>query len=69
MAQGAANGPVWMPQALKLLCLIHIGSWKNSHFPRLALWGNKELALPSMKVKSWKNFRTKLAQKAANGPV
>ena len=31
--------------------------------------GNKELALPSMKVKSWKNFRTKLAQKAANGPV
>ena len=31
--------------------------------------GNMELALPSMKVKSWKNFRTKLAQRAANGPV
>ena len=24
---------------------------------------------PSMKVKSWKNFRTKFAQQAANGPV
>ena len=35
----------------------------------LGTWGNKELALPSMKVIRWKNFRTKLAQQAANGPV
>ena len=28
-----ANGPVWMPQALKPLCVIHIGSWENSPFP------------------------------------
>ena len=30
-----------MPQALKPLCLIHIGSCKNFPFPFLALWGNK----------------------------
>ena len=39
-----------------------------SQLPKLALWGNKN-GLPSMKVKSWKNFKTKLAQQAANGPV
>ena len=33
------------------------------------LWGIKKLALPSMKVKSLKNFRTKLASRAANGPI
>ena len=27
-AYRAANGPVWMPQALKLLSLIHIGRWE-----------------------------------------
>ena len=49
-----------MPQALKALCIIHIGSWKNSPFSLLALWGNQN-GLPSRKVKSWKNFQTKLA--------
>ena len=39
--QRAAKGPVWMPQALKPLCLIQFWSWKNSLFPLLALWGNK----------------------------
>ena len=48
-AQWATNGPVWMPQALKTLCLIQFWSWKNSLFPLLALWGNKKW-LPSMKV-------------------
>ena len=33
--------------------------WENSIFS--FSWGNKELALPSMKVNNWKNFRTKLA--------
>ena len=39
-----------MPQALKPLSLIHIGSWENFPFPLLALWGNKNW-LPSMKMK------------------
>ena len=25
----AASGPDWMPQALKPLCMVHIGSCKN----------------------------------------
>ena len=57
-----------MPQALKPLCLIHIEKGKFSQLPKLALWGNKNW-LPSMKVKSWKNVKTKLAVQAANGPV
>ena len=39
-----------MPQALKTLCLIHFWGWKNSLFPLLAIWGNKNWP-PSMKVK------------------
>ena len=34
----------------------------------LGLWGDKNW-LPRMKVKSWKIFRTKWAERAANGPV
>ena len=48
-ADWAANGLVWMPQALKLLCPIPFLSWEISPFPLLALWGNKKW-LPSMKV-------------------
>ena len=48
-AYQAANGPVWMPQALKPLCLIQFWSWENSLFWLLAFWGNKN-GLPSMKV-------------------
>ena len=48
-----------MPQALKPLSLTHIGSWKNSPFPLLALWGNKN-GLPCMKVKKLENFRNKI---------
>ena len=55
----AANGPVWMPQALKPLCLIQFWSWKNSLFPLLALWGNKNW-LPSMKVKKLQTFENKM---------
>ena len=66
-AQEAANGPVWMPQALKPLGHIHFLG--ESLFLMFSLWANKELALPSIKVQSWKNFRTKSAQQAANGPV
>ena len=40
-AQGAANGPVWMPQGLKALCLIQFWCWVISLFSILALWGNK----------------------------
>ena len=39
--------------------LTHSG-WENS-ISSFSSWGNKELALPSMKAKSLKNFRTKLA--------
>ena len=42
--QGDATGPVWMVQALKPLCLIHIWSWMNS------LWGNKSSSYQSMSV-------------------
>ena len=53
-----ANGPVWMPQAPKPLCLVHFWSWKNSLFSVLALWGNKNWP-PSMKVKKLENCGNK----------
>ena len=59
LARWTANGPVWMPQALKSTCLIQFWSWVNSTFPLLALWGNKKW-LPSMKVKKLKNFQNKI---------
>ena len=48
-----------MPQALKSLSLIQIGSCKNSPIPLLALWGNKN-GLPSMKVKKLEKFQNKM---------
>ena len=60
--QWASNGPVWMPQALKTLCLIHFWGWMNSPFPLLALWGNKNWP-PSMKVKKLKIFWEKMSPK------
>ena len=50
-----ANGPVWMPQALKTLCLILFLVWKNSLCWLLVLWGNKNWP-PSMKVKKLEIF-------------
>ena len=50
LAQQAANGPVWMPQALKPLHLVLFFGWVNSLFSLLALWGNKNWP-PSIKVK------------------
>ena len=50
LAQQPAIGPVWMPQALKPLCLVHFLSWVNSLFSLLALWGNKNWPL----VWKWK---------------
>ena len=47
-----------MFQALKTLCLIHFWGWKNSLFPLLALWRNKNWP-PSMKVKKLGNFLNK----------
>ena len=47
-----------MPQALKTLCLIHFWGLKNSLFPLLALWGNKNWP-PSMKVKKLENVLNK----------
>ena len=49
---------VGMPQALKTLYLIHFLGWKNSLFPLLALWGNKNWP-PSMKVKKLEIFECK----------
>ena len=43
-----------MPQALKTLRVIHFCGWKNSLFPLMALWGNKNLP-PSMKVSEVEN--------------
>ena len=40
--------------------LIHF--WENSHFPLLALWGNKN-GLPSMKVKELGKFQNKIGLK------
>ena len=37
-----ANGPIWMPQALKPLFLIQFWCLQNGPFPLLALWGNKK---------------------------
>ena len=55
VAQWAANGPVWIPKALKTFCLKQFWGWKNSLFPLLALWGNKNWP-PSMEVKNLKNY-------------
>ena len=49
---------VGTPRALKPLYLIHFLGWKNSLFPLLALWGNKNWP-PSMKVKKVKIFQNK----------
>ena len=61
-AQRAANGPVWIPQALKPICLIQFWSWVNSLFPLLALWGNKNWP-PSMKVQKMQIFLNKMGWK------
>ena len=53
--QSAANGPEWRPHALKPLCLIQFWSWRNSPFPLLAHWGNKNWP-PSIKVKMMKQL-------------
>ena len=57
-AQWAANGPDWMPQAPKPLCLNQFWSWMNSLFQLLALWGNNNWPL-SMKVKKMQKFGNK----------
>ena len=68
-AQWAANGPVWMPHALKTPCLIQFWSWMNVPFLVLALWDNKNWP-PSMKVKKLeKNSESGRCKKAANGPI
>ena len=46
-----ANGPIWMPQALKILCLAEVVRISLFHFQPSPLLGNKRLALPSIKVK------------------
>ena len=49
-----------MPLALKPHYSIHWGSWENSLFSLLALWGNKN-GLPSMKVKKLEKYLNKMA--------
>ena len=51
-----------MPQALKPLSLIQIGSCKNFPFPIISLWGNKN-GLPSMKVKEFENVQSETGLK------
>ena len=51
-----------MPQALKPLCVIHIGSCEIFPFPIISLWGNKN-GLPSMKVKKLKISQNKIGLK------
>ena len=58
VTQQDANDPVWMPQALRPLCLLHFLSWENSLFWLLALWGNKN-GLPSMKVQKLNIYKNK----------
>ena len=53
--QWTAKGPVWMPLALKRLCLIQFWGWMNSPFLLLALWGHKNWP-PNTKVKNLKIF-------------
>ena len=65
LAQQAANGQVWMPQALKSLYLTQNGRIPFSHFQPWVI----RIGLPSWKWKSWKVRGTKLAQQAANCPV
>ena len=55
--RSALNAPG--TETLKPLSLIHIGSWENSLFSLLALWGNKN-GLPSMKVKKLEKFQNKI---------
>ena len=57
-AEQAANGPVWLPKALKTFCLIQFLGWKNSLFPLLALWGNKNWPT-NMKVKKAQKYLSK----------
>ena len=49
----------------KFNSLIHIGSWDNSLFPLLDLWGNKNW-LPSMKVEKLEIFQNKVGLKGCN---
>ena len=50
-----------MPQSLTTLCLTQVRRIQPSPF-----LGNKGNGLPSMKVRSWKHFRTHLVQLIAN---
>ena len=58
----AANGYVWMPQALKPLCLIHFLRCEISLFLLLALWGNMNLP-PSIKMKQIENSQNNMGLK------
>ena len=70
----ATNGPIWMPQVHKLLCLI-LGEFP---FPFSAPGSFLPFALCSIKkwfimgggwVKRWGKIGTKSVKRAANGPV
>ena len=41
----AANGLIWMPQPLKILCLVQVERIQLSHFQPPPLWGNKNWPL------------------------
>ena len=76
-AQHAANGPVWMPQGQKPLCLIHFLRIPFSHFQPLLLPSflplsgviRNGLVIMGGRVKRWKCFGTKSVWQAPNGPV
>ena len=50
-AQQAANGSVWMPQALKPPCLIHF--WVNPFFSFSTLWVNEKWEPPVWRSERW----------------
>ena len=68
-ADQVANGPVWMPQVLKPLCLIHFSRVPLSHFQPSSLWGNKRWFIMGGWVKRWKHFGKKPARQAENVPL
>ena len=62
LPQRANNEKRQFSQLQKRMSLIHFCVWKNSLFPLLALWGNKNWP-PSMKVQKMQIFLNKMGWK------
>ena len=62
----ATNGPVRMPQALKVPLSFNFKVGRIQLFPLLALWGNMNWP-PSMNVKKLENFEIKIGYAGCKG--